>query len=116
VIGQERLVAWLDDNPRSAIAMLRHAAMRIRDLSEDLRASMSSAYERVARFIQQIAAPDPTLGMSVVRVMPPIAQLARMLGISRERTSQILNELTRGGYVELRGRSLQVKRPLPESY
>ena len=116
LISQDRLVAWLHENPVSAIALLRHASLRIRDLSEDLRASMSSAYERVARFIQQMAVADGGNGLRVVRMMPPIAQLARMLGISRERTSHILNELTRGGYVELRGRSLLVKRPLPESY
>jgi CRP-like cAMP-binding protein len=114
LIGQERLVAWLVENPRSGIALLRHASMRIRDLSEDLRASMSSAYERVARFIQQVAVVDGE--HRVVRVMPPTVQLARMLGISRERTSHILNELSRGGYIELKGRSLYIKRELPDTY
>lgn len=116
LISHQRFVAWLVENPQCAIVMLRHASLRIRDLSEDLRASMSSAYERVARFIQHVAIEDPLLGCPVVRVMPPVAQLARMLGISRERNSHILNELTRGGYVEPRGRSLLVKRPLPDTW
>jgi CRP/FNR family transcriptional regulator, cyclic AMP receptor protein len=116
LISQQRFLSWLVENPQCAIALLRHASVRIRDLSEDLRASMSSAYERVARFVQQVAVEDKQLGCPVVHVMPAVAQLARMLGISRERTSQILNELTRGGYVEPRGRSLLVKRPLPDAY
>lgn len=116
VISHARFVPWLLENPKCAIGLLRHANLRVRDLSEDLRASMSSAYERVARFVQQVAAADVSLGCPVVRVMPPVAQLARMLGISRERTSHILNELTRGGYVEARGRSLLVKRPLPDAW
>ena len=116
LISHERFVSWLVEHPSCAIVLLRHATLRIRDLSEDLRASMSSAYERVARFIQQVAVDDGPVGCPVVRSMPPVVQLARMLGISRERTSHILNELTRGGYVELRGHSLLVKRPLPDAW
>jgi len=111
LISHERFVGWLIEHPSCAIALLRHATLRIRDLSEALRASMSSVYERVARFVQQVAIHDAAVDCPVVRLMPPVAQLARMLGISRERTSHILNELTRGGYVEPRGRTLLVKRP-----
>jgi hypothetical protein len=116
LIGKESLRAWLVAHPGSAIALLTHASLRIRDLSDELRASMSSAYERVARFIEQVAVLEPSSGERIVHAMPATSHIARMLGISRERTSNILNELTRGGYIESRGRSLLVRRPLPESY
>jgi CRP-like cAMP-binding protein len=48
LIGKESLRAWLFAHPSSAIALLTHASFRIRDLSDELRASMSSAYERVS--------------------------------------------------------------------
>lgn len=94
---------WLRENPERGIAMLRHASMRVRDLSDELRASMSTAYERVVRFIMQVATTNAE-GERLVRDMPPIAQLARMLGISRERTSLIISDLGKGGFVEWRGR------------
>lgn len=116
LICKDSLRTWLVAHPSSAIALLTHASLRIRDLSDELRASMSSAYERVARFIQQVAVLEPSSGERIVHAMPATSHIGRMLGISRERTSNILNELTRGGYIEARGRSLLVRRPLPESY
>lgn len=115
VISSDRLLGWLRANPEGSIAMLRHASMRIRDLSDDLRASMSSAYERVVRFIMQVARTNAE-GELLVQDMPSIAQLARMLGISRERTSLIVSDLVKGGFLEWRGHSLLVRRSLPEAY
>lgn len=114
VIDGKNFEDWLVENPRVALALLGHASARIRDLSGDLRASTSSAYARVARYLTQAAVHES--GQLVVRDMPPTKQLARRLGISRERTSQILNDLERGGFIETRGSVLVIKRPLPESY
>jgi CRP/FNR family cyclic AMP-dependent transcriptional regulator len=116
LIDKESLRTWLVAHPRSALALLTHSSLRIRDLTDELRASMSSAYERVARFIEQVAVLEPSSGERIVHAMPATSHIARMLGISRERTSNILNALTRGGYIESRGRSLLLRRPLPESY
>jgi CRP-like cAMP-binding protein len=91
VIDKENLRAWLVAHPGCAIALLGHAALRIRDLSDELRASMSSAYERVARFIQQVAVLEPSTGDGptparagrrarerIVHAMPAPSHIARM--------------------------------------
>jgi CRP/FNR family cyclic AMP-dependent transcriptional regulator len=116
VVTHEHFDRWLLEHPGCCVALLRHAAKRTQDLSDDLRASMSSAYERVVRFLEHLAVHRPDSEVRVIAAMPSHTQLARMLEISRERTSQILNELARGGYVQAHGRILLLKRDLPASY
>jgi CRP/FNR family transcriptional regulator, cyclic AMP receptor protein len=111
VIPQELLFRWLNANPKVSIALLRHAAYRIRDLSAEVRAS---AYQRVTDYIERNAVYDGEV--RVIHAMPSIVRLADMLDISRKYTTTILSELRERKCITLEGGRLTVWKPLPKSF
>ena len=114
LIPAEDVLAWLREHPNAQMALLRHASIRIIDLSEELQTAQCSAYERVVRYIEQNARFDEQSTRRVVRSVPTIKELAKLLDISREWTGRIRKDLIARGFVKWIGATIEVLRePLP---
>lgn len=114
MVSQTLLNSWLESHPRVAIALLRHATWRIRDLSAELRSSRTRAYERFVGFLKKQAVKQ---GDSwVINNMPSNSELAQQFNLSRRHMINITKALREGGYIEVRDRTLILKRDLPPNY
>jgi CRP/FNR family transcriptional regulator, cyclic AMP receptor protein len=111
VISGASFFAWLDANPSVYRALLRDAATRIRDLSDERR---ESAYTRVTRYLERVA--DRDGNTCVIRNKPTVGAVANRLILSRKYTGQIISDLVDGGHIKVEGHSWRWQYPLPARY
>lgn len=108
VVRREDFIDWLRSRPDAAFALLATLSQRIRRANEALSdfAFMDVAH-RLAKCLLESSTALP--GDGIVRTTQ--AELASMLGVSRESVNKELNAFARHGWITLRRGSIAINDP-----
>jgi CRP-like cAMP-binding protein len=105
--------AHITAHPRTALRVLTELSRRLRRADEVIgNLALLDVYGRLAGKLREMAAADgeECEGGILIRERPTQAEIAAMIGTSRETVSRALSELARRGYLEMSGKKLLVRR------
>ncbi|MDD1619839.1 MAG: Crp/Fnr family transcriptional regulator [Methylococcaceae bacterium] len=115
VVCKADFINWLKLHPDAAIALLGVLSKKVRYLTEKVKQmALSNVYERTIKALQDMAEPEGNI--FVIRDKPTQQELANMVGSSREMINKIMKELTKGGYIVVKGKSLRIENKPPASW
>ncbi len=116
VISKTDFYKCLQSNPIIAVHLIDVLVQRFRDLTENVKSlALMDVYGRVARTLLNLAtqAEDGTM---VIEQKLTQRELANMVGASREMVSRILRDLTVGGYVAIKNKTIVIQEKLPPAW
>ncbi len=116
VISKSDFFKCLNSNPQIAVKLIDGLIRRFRDLTENVKSlALMDVYGRVARTLLNMAtrAEDGTM---VIEQKLTQRELANMVGASREMVSRILKDLTIGGYVTVKNKTITIQEKLPPAW
>jgi CRP/FNR family transcriptional regulator, cyclic AMP receptor protein len=115
IISKDDFKYWLASHPDVAIGLLRVLAKKIRQLTEKVKQmALSNVYERTIKVLQDMATQEGDI--FVIHNRPTQQELANMVGSSREMINKIMKELTKGGYMVIKDKTLRIEKKLPLSW
>lgn len=115
VVSRDDFFRFLRSQPDIALTLLQNMAVRLRELSDEVRAlALSNVYGRVKRLLTRMAR-ERDDGAVVTEKMTH-QQISQMVGSSREMVSRIMKDLVNGGYIEPDGNVFLMKKPLPRRW
>lgn len=115
IISKNDFKLWLASHPDVAIGLLSNLSDKIRQLTEKVKQmALSNVYERTIRVLQDMAVKEGD--MFVIDNKPTQQELANIVGSSREMVNKVMKELTKGGYVDIKDKTLRIKSKLPSSW
>jgi CRP-like cAMP-binding protein len=106
---QEHIAA----HPRTALRVLTELSRRLRRADEVIgNLALLDVYGRLAGKLRELAAADGEEREDgiLIRQRPTQAEIAAMIGTSRETVSRALSELARRGFLEMSGKKLLLRR------
>ncbi len=105
----------LEANPQIALRVIRGLSTRLRDLTDNVKSlALMDVYGRVARTLLDLA--EDENGEQVVRQRLTQRDIANMVGASREMVSRILKDLSTGGYITIRNKTITIHEKLPHGW
>lgn len=115
VISKNDFKHWLVSYPDVTIGLLCDLSDKIRHLTEKVKQmALANVYERTIKVLQDMAIKEGDI--FVVPNKPTQKELANMVGSSREMINKVMKELTKGGYVAIRGKTLRIENKPPVSW
>lgn len=115
VVSRDEFLGYLRSKPDIALELLQNMAVRMRELSDEVRAlALSNVYGRVKRLLTRLAQ-ERDDGAIVTEKMTH-QQISQMVGASREMVSRIMKDLVNGGYIQAEGDVFLMKKPLPRRW
>lgn len=116
VISKEAFYESLKENPAMAVLLIDELSRRFRGLTANVKSlALLDVYGRVARTLLNLATEQEDGTMVVPRKMTQ-QELANMVGASREMVSRILKDLSTGGYVTIRNKTITIQEKLPPAW
>lgn len=100
-------------HPRTALRVLTELSRRLRRADEVIgNLALLDVYGRLAGKLRELAAAEGEEREDgiLIRERPTQAEIAAMIGTSRETVSRALSELARRGFLEMSGKKLLLKR------
>jgi CRP/FNR family transcriptional regulator, dissimilatory nitrate respiration regulator len=108
-IGKHAVFGELERNPKFARKMLAGLAQRLHHLVHDLEAhTLRSGTQRVIGYLLRDLPGQAAPGPVAVELATSKGVLASRLNITREHFSRVLHELSAGGLIEVRGRTIRI--------
>jgi len=113
VLSRAAFQEHITTHPRTALRVLTELSRRLRRADEVIgNLALLDVYGRLAGKLRELAESD---GEEVddgvlIRQRPTQAEIAAMIGTSRETVSRALSELARRGFVEMSGKKLLLRR------
>lgn len=107
VVTRDDFRQWLSERPRAAFALLEALSLRLRRTDEALAdLAFLDLPQRLAKRLLELAIAHPEVqltarGSEGVRLRITQAELASMLGVSRESVNKQLNQFAREGWIAL---------------
>jgi CRP/FNR family cyclic AMP-dependent transcriptional regulator len=115
IIAQTDFKNWLLQHPNVAFRLIQDLAGTVRRLTDKVKQlALSNVYERTVQTLQEMSVKEDAL--SIIYSRPTQQELANMVGASREMINKIMKELTKGGYIVIKGDTLIIERKLPASW
>lgn len=115
IISKNDFKYWLTSHPDVAIGLLSDLSAKIRHLTEKVKQmALSNVYERTIKVLQDIAIKKGDI--FVIDNKPTQQELANMVGSSREMINKVMKELTKGGYIVIKGKTLRIENKPPASW
>jgi CRP-like cAMP-binding protein len=113
VVTRDEFRRWLRERPQAALALLEALSLRIRRTDEQLAdLAFLDAPHRLAKRLMTLATNQyGTRSLKGARLRVTQAELASMLGMSRESVNKHVNELARKGWVKLARGSITLLDP-----
>jgi CRP/FNR family transcriptional regulator/CRP/FNR family cyclic AMP-dependent transcriptional regulator len=114
VVDRERFLAAVAANPRVAVDFLRILARRLRDVDEAVEdAVFLDVPARLAKRLLELAAEYGSAGPDGIEIGLRVtqAELASMVGATRESINKHLGAFRARGLVDLRGGRMVIRRP-----
>lgn len=106
----------LKERPEIAVALLKGLATRIRALTENVRAlALLDVFGRLVTTLYSLAKATDD-GKHVIEQKLTQQDLASRIGASREMVSRILQDLVRGGYIEIEHKRITIRKKIPSSW
>lgn len=113
VLSRGAFQAHIEGHPRSALRILTELSRRLRRADAVIgNLALLDVYGRLAGKLRELAAAEgeETDDGVVLRQRPTQAEIAAMIGTSRETVSRALSDLQRRGHVVVTGRRLLLRR------
>ena len=113
VLSRKDFHAHLESHPRTALRVLTELSRRLRRADAVIgNLALLDVYGRLAGKLRELAAAEgeETDEGVVLRQRPTQAEIAAMIGTSRETVSRALSDLARRGYVVMSGKRLVLRR------
>ena len=115
VVTRTTLEQFVAEHPSFAFELIAKVIRRARAATLSLRAiALNDVYGRIAWLLnaQAVVQPDGS------RCAGPLThqQIADALGCTRPMVSRVMKELQIGGYVTVRQRTIELRRPLPDRF
>jgi CRP-like cAMP-binding protein len=113
VLSRRDFQAHIERHPRTALRVLQELSRRLRRADEVIgNLALLDVYGRLAGKLRELAASDgeDTVEGVVVRQRPTQAEIAAMIGTSRETVSRALSEFARRGWLSMSGKRLLLTR------
>ncbi len=113
VLSRRDFQAHIEGHPRSALRILTELSRRLRRADSVIgNLALLDVYGRLAGKLRELAAAEgeETEDGVVLRQRPTQAEIAAMIGTSRETVSRALSDLARRGHVVVTGRRLVLRR------
>ena len=115
IISKNDFKYWLASHPDVALGLLSDLSAKIRHLTEKVKQmALSNVYERTIKVLQDIAIKEGDI--FVIDNKPTQQELANMVGSSREMINKVMKELTKGGYIVIKGKTLRIENKPPASW
>jgi CRP/FNR family cyclic AMP-dependent transcriptional regulator len=112
VLSRNELREHIARNPDFAIYLISHLIKRTRNSTNNIKTlALMDVYGRVARFLLNLAVEQD--GKMVVPEKFTHQEIAEHVGSSREMITRILKDLSTGGYIEVRDRTITMNRRPP---
>jgi CRP-like cAMP-binding protein len=113
VLSRRGFQAHLAAHPRTALRVLTELSRRLRRADAVIgNLALLDVYGRLAGKLRELARSDGEEREDgvLIRQRPTQAEIAAMIGTSRETVSRALSELARRGYLEMSGKKLLLRR------
>jgi len=113
VLSRRDFQAHIEGHPRTALRILQELSRRLRRADAVIgNLALLDVYGRLAGKLKELAQAEgeETDEGFLVRARPTQAEIAAMIGTSRETVSRALSELARRGHIVLSGKKLLVRR------
>ncbi len=102
-------------HPMMASNLIDNLAERLCEATESIRRlGLMDVYGRIVLVLNRLA--DDVAGQKVVRQRMTQQTLANHVGASREMVARIMKDLRKGGYIEVKGGHITIKKPLPHQW
>ena len=112
VVSRADLRAHIVDHPDAAIFLINQLIRRTRKATNNIKTlALMDVYGRVANLLLSLAVEDS--GRMVVPEKLTHQEIAERIGSSREMISRIMRDLTVGGYIEIRDRTIVMTKHPP---
>lgn len=113
VVRRDDFLDWLSNRPRAAQALLETLALRVRRTDEALADfAFLDMPQRLAKRLLDLATSQQTDGaLKGAKIRITQAELASMLGVSRESVNKQLNQFSRNGWIGLKRGLVTIKKP-----
>ena len=116
MVSKAILRETLKERPEIAVALLKGLATRIRTLTENVRAlALLDVFGRLVTTLYSLAKTADD-GKHVIEQKLTQQDLANRIGASREMVSRILQDLVRGGYIEIEHKRITIRKKIPSSW
>ncbi len=113
VLSRRDFQAHLERHPRTALRVLQEVSRRLRRADAVIgNLALLDVYGRLAGKLRELAATEgeETVDGVLVRQRPTQAEIAAMIGTSRETVSRALSEFARRGWLSMAGKRLLLRR------
>jgi CRP/FNR family cyclic AMP-dependent transcriptional regulator len=115
VVSRASLREHIARHPDFAFALLAKLIRRVRRATASVKSlALQDVYGRVARLLGELAIERE--GRRVIEERLTHRDIAERVGSSRAMVSRLLSDLAKGGYIEVHGRQIELKRRLPSSW
>ena len=115
IISKTAFDECLEAHPQIALRVIRGLSGRLRDLTENVKSlALMDVYGRVARTLLELA--EDENGEQIIRQRLTQRDIANMVGASREMVSRILKDLSTGGYITIRNKTITIHEKLPHGW
>ena len=115
IISKNDFKYWLVSHPDVAMGLLSELSEKIRHLTEKVKQmALSNVYERTIKVLQDMAIKEGDI--FVIDNKPTQQELANMVGSSREMINKVMKELTKGGYIVIKDKTLRIENKPPASW
>ena len=115
VVSKPAFLNCLSKHPEISIKLLQALVQQVRLLTGRVRdIALLDVYGRIARSLMSLAREQD--GQWVIEQRMTQQDLASMVGCAREMVARVMKDLTTGGYVEVKGKHITIKRRLPDRW
>ncbi|MGH8509201.1 MAG: Crp/Fnr family transcriptional regulator [Gammaproteobacteria bacterium] len=115
VVSKPAFLNCLSKHPDISIKLMQVLVQRVRLLTGRVRdIALLDVYGRIARSLMSLATERD--GQWIIEQRMTQQDLASMVGCAREMVARVMKDLTIGGYVEVKGKRITIKRRLPDRW
>ena len=115
VVSNAHVLAFMQDHSNFAIQLLHTLTERARSATAAARdMALLDVYARLSQTLSRLAVPDTAHAEQRI-IQSPVthAELAAIVGASREMVSKLMKDLERGGYIQVDNRRITLLKKLP---
>jgi CRP/FNR family transcriptional regulator, cyclic AMP receptor protein len=112
VVGKNEFKKFLTEHPDVSVHIIEKLIARTRALTDNVKSlALLDVYGRIARLLLELA--QEKNGKLVIAEKLTQQDIANRVGASREMVSRILNDLSRGGYIEIAEKKITINKKPP---
>lgn len=117
IMRRDEFLKQLRKSPEIALRIMVEMSKRLRRADEKIRSlALLDVYARVSQILLQLAKSEgeKTKKGMVIKKRPTHQDIANMVGTSRETVSRVLSDLSKAGYIAIKGKEIILHKDLSQ--